>query len=134
MTLEKMQKNFNKKVGQISYDDLILASIVQKEVSNQEDMAKVAGIFLKRLKANMPLQSDATVNFATGKNTIQPTIDDIKTNPAYTEVKNQFVNDLKLIIQKSNHIMDYAQTYRYIINKFFPEHSYIFEATITKAN
>lgn len=77
--IQKMQNNFEQKVGQISYNDLILASIVQKEVVKQEDMKKVAGIFLKRLKAKMPLQSDATINFITGKNLIQPSIEDTKT-------------------------------------------------------
>lgn len=86
--IKKMQDNFNAKVGEINYDDLILASIVQKEVSNQEDMKKAAGIFLKRLKANMPLQSDATINFITGKNLIQPSIEDTKTASPYNTYLN----------------------------------------------
>ncbi|MFH1392198.1 MAG: endolytic transglycosylase MltG [bacterium] len=86
--IKKMQDNFNAKVGEISYDDLILASIVQKEVSNQEDMKKVAGIFLKRLKVNMPLQSDATINFITGKNLTQPSIKDTKTASPYNTYLN----------------------------------------------
>jgi len=83
IVIQKMRKNFNKKVGKIDYNTLILASIVEKEVSKKEDLKKVAGIFLKRLKVNMPLQSDATVNFITGKNLTQPSIADTKTESLY---------------------------------------------------
>jgi len=86
--IKKMRDNFNIKVGEISYDDLILASIVQKEVASQEDMKKVAGIFLKRLKVGMPLQSDATINFITGKNLSQPSIEDTKTVSPYNTYLN----------------------------------------------
>ncbi len=41
--------------------NLILASLVEKEVPEYEDQQIVAGIILKRLKAGMPLQVDATV-------------------------------------------------------------------------
>ncbi len=46
--------------------DIILASILQKEVKDPADMANVAGLFLNRLAAGMPLQSDATVAYAVG--------------------------------------------------------------------
>lgn len=44
--------------------NLILASLVEKEVPDYEDRQIVAGIILKRLKANMPLQIDATICYA----------------------------------------------------------------------
>ena len=49
------------------YKNLILASIVEKEVSNEEDKAKVAGVFLKRLQIGMRLESDATIKYALGR-------------------------------------------------------------------
>lgn len=42
----------------------ILASIVQKETSKSDEKAKVAGVYLNRLKLGMPLQADPTVVFA----------------------------------------------------------------------
>lgn len=45
---------------------LTLASIIEKEVPSDTDRAMVADVFLKRLKINMPLQSDVTVHYATG--------------------------------------------------------------------
>ncbi len=66
---QKCKENFAAKVASSSVDvntdkgktDLILASIVEKEVPGIEDQKTVAGILKKRLKARIPLQVDATV-------------------------------------------------------------------------
>ncbi len=43
------------------YERLILASIVEKEAKYTEDFPVIAGILLKRLKNNKPLEADATL-------------------------------------------------------------------------
>ena len=43
-----------------------LASIVQAETSKADERPKVAGVYLNRLKLNMPLQADPTLIFAIG--------------------------------------------------------------------
>ncbi len=56
--------NFEKKAGSISKEDLILASIVEREAKYDRDRPVVAGILIKRWQANWPLQADATVQYA----------------------------------------------------------------------
>jgi UPF0755 protein len=41
-----------------------LASIIDEETANNEEKPMIAGMYLNRLKQNMPLQADPTIKFA----------------------------------------------------------------------
>ena len=61
-TIEKMVKNFITKVGTTdTYDQIILASIVEREGFSDQDRPTIAGIFIKRLEEGWLLQACATV-------------------------------------------------------------------------
>ncbi|MFA5020957.1 MAG: endolytic transglycosylase MltG [Patescibacteria group bacterium] len=68
-----------------------LASIIEREISNQpeadSDRKIVADIFWKRLEIGMGLQSDATVNYITGKTSTRPTFADLEIDSPYNTYK-----------------------------------------------
>lgn len=61
---------------------VVLASIIEKEGSNPEYAADIAQVFYNRLKAGMPLQSDATVLYACNVTGSLTTTDAQRTNAA----------------------------------------------------
>ncbi len=75
------------------YDVLSLASIVEKEsgdssnLSLSEERALIAGVFYNRLMIGQGLESDATVNYITGKNDPGVSLNDTEINSAYNTYK-----------------------------------------------
>lgn len=70
---EKFDADFQaaaQKQGKSIAEIVVMASLLQKEVITEDDMKTVAGLLWKRIAIGMPLQVDATVAYATGKNTI----------------------------------------------------------------
>jgi UPF0755 protein len=66
------------------YQIVTLASIIEKESGHsQEDRNIIAGIFYNRLAAGIALQSDATVNFATGGSNSSVSTGDTQVNSPY---------------------------------------------------
>lgn len=60
--ITKLIETFKTKVTtEITYDDLIMASIVEREGYNSTDRPIIAGILLKRIKEGWLMQADATL-------------------------------------------------------------------------
>lgn len=96
--IRKALNNFDKKLtsdlraeidrqGKTIFEVVTLASIVEREVPTLADKKMVADIFLKRLDAGIGLQSDATVNYVTGKGLAQPTYADLEIDSPYNTYK-----------------------------------------------
>lgn len=71
----------------------ILASIVQKETAKSDERARVAGVYLNRLKIGMPLQADPTV---------------VYTKKMYTDDFDQVINR---VYRKDTEILSPYNTY-----------------------
>jgi UPF0755 protein len=95
--IKKMLENFDRKLTadfrteiarqkKTIFEILTMASIIEKEARG-EDMAMAADIFWRRIDEGIALQSDATVNYATGKYETQPSLDDLKINSSYNTYK-----------------------------------------------
>ncbi len=57
-----MQKEFGANETEFT-QKLIIASIIEKEAASKEEMPLVASVIYNRLKINMPLQMDGTLNY-----------------------------------------------------------------------
>lgn len=75
--LDRMQTEYNRfwdknrleqaaRINLTPYQIGILASIVQLETNKKDEMSRIAGVYINRLKRNMMLQADPTVVFAVG--------------------------------------------------------------------
>ncbi len=113
MVLEKMLDDFTMRVEKLGvttdkekytipafeqypmtfYEVLTLASVIEKEsggkgpMSLDDERALIAGVFYNRLAIGKALESDATVNYVTGKTNVSTTAADRDTNSPYNTYK-----------------------------------------------
>jgi UPF0755 protein len=71
------------------FEIVTMASVVEGEVRNDEDRKIVAGLFWNRIAGDMPLQSDATLEYALGTNKVQHSIAETKINSPYNTYQNK---------------------------------------------
>ncbi len=97
--IEKMLDNFGRKVdadvrttiaasGRTIFDTVTMASIIEEELTTDRDRKLAADLFWRRIGLGMPLESDATVNYVTGKSELQPSSTDVATEHPYNTYRN----------------------------------------------
>ena len=60
----KMLGTFEKKVGDVTFEQIIMASLLERETFEDSEKPIVAGILYKRFENGWPLQVDATLQYA----------------------------------------------------------------------
>ncbi len=90
--VKKMLANFDVKTNSLKFtkEQIILASILERETKTDEERPIVAGILMNRLNIGMPLQVDATVQYTLGTSKDWwPTLfrEDLKVNSKFNTYK-----------------------------------------------
>jgi UPF0755 protein len=67
---------------------VILASMVEREANTDSDRGQVCSVYYNRLKQNMPLGVDATLLYALGRLTPEPTFAELQLNSPYNTRKH----------------------------------------------
>jgi len=67
---------------------LTLASIIEREAVEREEMRKISAVFWNRLRLKMPLQADPTVQYATGNERRALTRADLRIDHPYNTYRN----------------------------------------------
>jgi UPF0755 protein len=82
--INKFINNFNTQTADLnlSDDDVILASIVEREARHDTDRHKIAGVYTNRLNIGMKLDADPTVQYVNG-NWDPPKVSDLRIDSLY---------------------------------------------------
>ena len=106
----RMKLEFKNRVGEISSQDIVLASIIEGEAKTKEAMGMVAGILKKRMSIGMPLQVDVALE--TYKNNEIPKV--AINNPglnAINAIRNPIKSEFLYYITGNDGEMYYAKTF-----------------------
>lgn len=98
--LIKLLNNFDRKISKEIRKDIelqnksifeiiIMASIIEKEVTSVEDMKIVSGLFWDRIKYKQALESCATLAYILGENKSQYSLEDTQIDSPYNTYKNR---------------------------------------------
>lgn len=87
--LRGMREEIQTRTNGLSVEDsIILASLVEREARLPEERARIAGVLLNRLRRGMPLECDATVQYALGKTKPRLLYEDLKIDSPYNTYRH----------------------------------------------
>ena len=85
-------KKYKKRAKELNLSEneiIIIASLIERESQYDGDRAKIASVIYNRIKAGMPLQIDATIQYALGKPKENLSIADTKIDSPYNTYTNK---------------------------------------------
>jgi UPF0755 protein len=85
--LEKVDMSRARKANLTTYDVLIIASLVEREARVAAERPLVAAVIWNRLRMGMPLQIDATIQYALPDHKAELTFDDLEIDSPYNTYK-----------------------------------------------
>ncbi len=72
----------------VSRKQLIIASIIEREAGNQEDMGKVSSVIYNRLDIGMALQMDSIISYVLQEDRVNLSNQDLQVDSSYNPYKN----------------------------------------------
>ncbi|MBA2344033.1 MAG: endolytic transglycosylase MltG [Rubrobacter sp.] len=76
------------RLGLSEYEILTVASLVEREAAKPDERRRVASVIYNRLHKDIPLQIDATIQYARGKPKEDLSLDDLKIKSPYNTYEN----------------------------------------------
>lgn len=86
--INSMRSDFQERTKylQVSKENLIIASIVEREAIKDEERPLIAGVYKNRIKKNMKLEADPTVQYAKDNNDLKAKTSEEKKNYKFWQV------------------------------------------------
>ncbi len=82
------RKNKASSMALSPFEVVVLASIIKAETASEEEAPKIAGLYLNRLRIQMPLQSDPTTLFGRKKSAQRVYLNDLQAESPYNTYLN----------------------------------------------
>lgn len=126
-------------IGLTPDEVVVLASIVQEESNKNDEKARIAGVYMNRIKSDWPLQADPTLKFALDDFTIRRVLDEHKEiDSPYNTYKNLGLPPGPICIPdiaSVDAVLDYElHGYYYFCAKDDLSGYHVFSATLTQHN
>ena len=116
---DEINAKYNLSLSQ--YDIIKVASIIEREATNNDDRPHIASVFYNRMRDGMPLQSDATLGYVLDH---EVTADDLQNNESpYNTYKNRGLPPTPLCspsmesLEAAKHPDDTGDYYFFIVEK-----------------
>jgi UPF0755 protein len=81
-------KGAQKRLNLSEYELITVASLIEREAANPREKPLIASVIYNRLQQDMPLQIDATIQYALGKPRENLTLEDLEVDSPYNTYQN----------------------------------------------